>query len=269
MVRKRLIFLFGSILLAIFIFLRISSPKEMLIDKMASYFASPVIRVASAITNPLKAYLYRRKLKKNLYAVYRDLKKKYLKTMEENISLRGTLEYIKKSKDLIDFKDRYKLEDSILSKILIKNIDSSEHYIVVNRGERHGVKKNMAAIYKFQLIGRVSSVNPNYSKVSLITDSNSKVSAYANSSEVKGVVMGSNNIKTLNLRYVSHLKKLHNGDFVLSSGQGLVFPEGFCLGKIVKIKTQDLCHYIELEPLVKIEELETCILTDISKMNLF
>ena len=127
----------------------------------------------------------------------------------------------------------------------------------------------MVAIYKFQLLGRVCEVFPWYSKISLITDSQSKVSAYINSNNACGIVEGTNFFNKCYLRYISHLAKIKNNDFVFSNGEGLIFPEGFCLGKIVHFKTKDVCHDIEIEPLVDFSSLEMCHLTNQSKMNLF
>jgi rod shape-determining protein MreC len=179
------------------------------------------------------------------------------------------LHYDQKSKELQEFEARYELKNAILSKILIKNLSPEEHSIIINRGSRDGIEKNMAAIYKFQLLGRVQEVFSTHSKVILISDSHSNVSAYTNTSNARGIVKGTNTINKCQLHYISHLKAVHNGDLILSSGQGLIFPEGFCLGKIINIKTHDICHHVEVEPLVDFSAIEMCHVTNQSKMNLF
>jgi cell shape-determining protein MreC len=71
--------------------------------------------------------------------------------------------------------------------------------------------------------------------------------------------------------YVSHLASVVTDDLIFSSGQGLVFPEGFCLGKIVKqtLKEKALYYEIEIEPLVDLASLFFCLLTNQSKIDLF
>ena len=94
----------------------------------------------------------------------------------------------------------------------------------------------------------------------ILTDNNCKVSAFTNTDNAQGIVQGENKKNQCRLSYVSHLSKVQKGDFVFSSGQGLIFPEGFCLGKIKDYTTKDLCHNIELETLIDFESLEFCLL---------
>lgn len=189
--------------------------------------------------------------------------------LQEVVELKALYTYINKSEELRNFKNRYKLKNAILSKVLIKTLTENENTIIVNKGSRHGIKKDMVAIYKFQLVGRVSQVFPSYSKIILITDKRNKVAAYTNENDSRGIVEGTNTPHKCQLSYISHLKQIKNGDYVLSSGQGLLFPEGFCLGKIINIQTQDLCHTVELEPLINLKNLEMCHLTNQNKMDLF
>jgi len=206
---------------------------------------------------------------KKLCFIYKQLRQERDALVQENITLRALLHYENMSKDLREFEKRYNLENAILARILVRTLTIQEHSIIVNRGSSDGIEKDMVAIYKFQLLGRVTNVYPWYSKITLITDSHSKISAHTNTSNAKGIVTGSNFINKCHLRYISHLNPVHTNDLVFSSGQGQVFPQGFCLGKIVNVKTEDICHYVELEPLFDFQSIEMCYLTNQSKMNLF
>lgn len=268
MIKKPTILLITP-LLAIFIANRLFFSTPNILERVSSYITYPVLQISSTITNPIKNFFEKRLSHNELHARYDVLEKNNEELLAENIKLKATLHYAKKSAEIREFVSRYNLENTILAKILIKNISPNEHTIVINRGTRDGVEKNMVAIYKFQLVGRVKEVLPTYSKITLITDRRSKISSHTNTSNVKGIVQGTNQINRCKLSYISHLKPLQNGDFVLSSGQGLIFPEGLCLGKIVDIQTDGLCHNVELEPLVDLSSIEMCHVTNQSKMNLF
>lgn len=266
---KKRTLLFIIPLLTIFLINRVFFFKPTFLDKTASRLISPVLRLSHTLTAPFKTYLKKQTTYKKLFAQHQLLKQKQEDLLQENIKLNALLHYTQKSKELRDFADRYKLENALLSKILIKNLTPEEHSFIVNKGSRDGVQKDMVAIYKFQLIGRVKQVFPTYSKITLITDNHSKVAAHTNTSNAKGIVEGNNAINQCKLRYISHLKSVQKGDLVLSSGQGLIFPEGFCLGEIFSIQTNDLCHNVSLKPLVDLQTIEMCHLTSQSKMNLF
>lgn len=266
---KKLSFLLFPILLLIFLSNRIFFFTPTILETTASCLAYPAIKLSSTIAKPIRKFFKKRHSYNKLFKHYKQLSQERDRLLQESITLKASLAYLQKSSDLREFKNRYKLENAILSTVLIKTLTAQEHSIIVNRGSWAGVKEDMVAIYKFQLIGRVSQVYPWYSKITLITDRHSKISAHTNTSDARGIVEGNNTVNRCRLRYISHLNPVHNNDLVFSSGQGLVFPQGFCLGKIINIKTEDICHYVEVEPLVDFRSLEMCYLTNQSKMNLF
>lgn len=266
---KKVIIFVAVPLLMFFVAQRIFFFRHSFLEKAASYFVHPALYIANTVGGPIKKAAKNRYEYKNLLIRCKKLALERENILQENVQLRALIHYSEKSKELVEFQERYKLKDAILAKILVKNFTSEEHSMIVNRGSRDGIQENMVAIYKFQLLGKVKRVFPTYSKVVFITDTYSKVSAYTNTGDSRGIVHGTNQLNSCHLKYVSHLKTIHNGDFVLSSGQGLIFPEGFCLGKIINVKTNDLCHYVEVEPLIDFSNIEMCYLTNHSKMNLF
>lgn len=196
----------------------------------------------------------------NIKTKLEELKKENENLLAQNIKLSASLEFAKSSEPLRQFQERYNLNNTILAKIAIKNINEGENYILINQGSREGVQKDMVAIYNNQIVGRVADVFPYHSKITLITDEKSNVASYTSSSKANGIVQGKNKIDNCKLAYVSHLFKIEPEELVISSGQGLIFPEGFCLGKIKTIKQTGLCHEIEISPLFDLEKIDFCLL---------
>ena len=129
----------------------------------------------------------------------------------------------------------------------------------------------MVAIYKLQILGKVIETHPYHSKVLLLSDKSCQIAAFTNTTSAQGIVQGTNNLNVCTLSYITHLSKIELGDLVFCSGTGFVFPEGFCLGKIIKheIKKNDPYYSIDVAPLVDINAISYCLLTDASKINLF
>jgi rod shape-determining protein MreC len=269
MVKKKLFFTFFSIFLSAFVIQKIFFFRVGFAEKAASCAVYPIIRLSNFISKPIKKLFKNRRTYKQLLSYCQKLRTEREKLLHENIKLKALTHYAEKSADLREFRKRYQLEGALLAKVLTKTMTEQEQSMVVNRGTSHGIKKDMIAVYKFQLLGRVCEAFPFYSKIKLITDKQSKISAYANKTNTRGIVEGKNIVNKCDLKYISHLKALENDDLVFSSGQGLLFPEGFCLGKITKIKTKGVCHKVEIEPLIDLKSLEMCHLTNRSKMNLF
>ena len=268
-IKKKIFFISGSILLLLFLANRIFFFKKGFLENFASNITYPVIVATHYITNPIKNMLQKKASYNELKKQSIDLLKKNEDLLQENIKLQNTLRQVDLSQDLVDFQKRYNLQDATFAKVLVKNFSEDEHYFLINKGTRDGVEINMAVFYKFQLIGKITDVFRYHSKILLISDKNCKVSTYANSTSATGICVGKNKVNHCKMRYVSHLSKIQENDLVFSSGQGLVFPEGFCLGKIAKFRIKKLYYKIEIEPLVDLKTLKFCMLTNQEKLNAF
>lgn len=266
---KKVVIILSTSLLILFLINRIFFFKKSFIETAAANITYPFIWIGSKMAKPVKYFLDHKKKYHQLLSENIILKNKNENLETELIQLKSCINFEKNSQEILDFKKRYNLHNSIFAKIITKNLTSNEHYFFINRGNAHNIKKNMIAIYKLQIIGKVVDVYRWYSKVRLITDKKNKIAAYTNNTNAKGIIQGINNINKLKLEFVDHFSKIENDDFVISSGQGLVFPEGFCLGKIDKFKKNGLYFNIEIKPLIEIEKLENCLITDQEKINIF
>ncbi len=234
------------------------------LESIGSSLTYPFIWTAGALASSIDNITTARASYAQLRAEYELEHQNYLKALDEIIQLRATVHNYESIKELIEFKQRYNYPTAILAKILIKNINPVQHYYWVNRGISDGVKVNMVALYQNHVVGRVAEVHGNYSKVILITDQHCKVAAYLGTTHAQGILQGYNCIDCCNLRYVSHLCTVNDNDLVISSGEGCIFPEGFCLGKIVfhMIKEKELYHCIDIKPVINLKALRTCMLID-------
>lgn len=267
---KKIFWFIATLTLITFLSSRIFSFKRGLLEDIATTLTYPAFLLSSNIAECLHNRQNNNDSYQQLKQKYEKLNNGYEELLADNVRLRATLHFEQQSHELIEFQTRYSLTDKILAKILVKNINPDEHYFLINKGLRHGVKKDMVAIYMTQIVGRISEVFEHYSKLILITDPTCKIAAFSSTTGANGIVLGQNNISSCKFSYVSHLSQIADNDIILSSGQGLIFPEGFCLGKILKhsIEQKSLYHDIEIKPIFDLKHLQFCLLVDNSKINL-
>lgn len=269
---KKLLFSAGIFLLFMFTIHRVVFFNQPgLSEKITSIICYPFMCVSTYFSNKINLMTTTKENYKTLEQKHKKLYDDYMEMLDELIKAKASLKAYNELKPLIDFKTRYAQEKAIVAKVLMRNLSSSEHYFIVNQGSNTGVVKDMIALFQNHLIGRVYEVYPLYSKVMLITDQRSRVSVYTGQTNSRGIVQGFNNGNRCQLCYVSHLCTLNDHDLVVSSGQGLIFPEGFCLGKIVLHSLEDkaLYHYIEIEPFVPFESITYCHLVLGSNITFF
>ncbi len=131
--------------------------------------------------------------------------------------------------------------------------------MLIDAGTSRGVEPDMAVVYiamsRWQGNRSVSLV---ISKVVTIHDATCKVAATCITSKAIGIHEGRNNKDITALNYVSHLDSVCVGDYIISSGQGLVFPRGLGIGQITACRQEGLFHIIDVKPFVDVATLEYC-----------
>lgn len=218
-----------------------------------SFLFFPVIKLYSLFMEPfeqLEAYVQSRS---TLWSTIEFLHKENHYLKEQLIQQIALQRFVQETEDMVAFASRYDSNQQLLTKILFTSISSREDVAIIDKGFQYKVEKDDVVVYKNMLIGRVIEVYPWYSKVAFITDKRCKISAQTNP-EVVGICSGKNNGE-LEFNFVPHFKAVKNEDLVLSNGNGLVYPQGFALGKVISCKTDNVAHYIQLAPLLDFRSL--------------
>ena len=132
--------------------------------------------------------------------------------------------------------------------------------LIINKGTRHGIEKNMPVITHQGLVGRVARAAALASKVLLITDVRSAIDAVTQETRDGMVVVGTNS-PFLDTRYLEAKAEVSDGDRVISSGLGGVFPKGLFIGVLKDVRpTRDgLFLSARVEPAVDLGRLEEVI----------
>jgi len=105
--------------------------------------------------------------------------------------------------------------------------------VLLNVGARDGIIDGWAAMDGIGLVGRVSGVGDNTSRVLLLTDATSSVPATIQPSGQTALVGGDNSSAPL-LDFVENADLVRPGDRVVSSGDGGVFPAGLLIGQVAE-----------------------------------
>jgi len=132
--------------------------------------------------------------------------------------------------------------------------DSSGAFVrsmVLDAGARDGIKKGQAAISGEGLVGRVSEVGDNTSRILLVTDLNSRIPVRLEAGRDNGMLAGDNTDRP-SLIYLPATARLVVGDRIVTSGDGAVFPPGLAVGTVLAAED----GVIRVQPLVNWNRLE-------------
>ena len=255
--RKRR-WLYGSVL-SLFVFVGFSSFFSLgMLERAVSYIVYPLLVAQHKLVTPLKSYFQQRRTVTELGRLIAKVQADRDELISENISLHSLLSYALETEELVRYKKRYDDAHMILAQVLMKHYSEQSHYFLLDKGSHDGIEPDMIAVYKNCLLGKVIDVYPYYCKVVLVTDKTCKVAAYCTQTSAGGIHQGVCKENETTLHHVSHLEKLIQHDLVLSSGEGLVFPKGFALGKVKSYESNGLYYAITIEPLLDIRKLAYC-----------
>ncbi len=137
--------------------------------------------------------------------------------------------------------------------------DAFQDFILINMGEKSGLKKGMPVLAQGKVIlGKISEVYDNFSKVMLISDKSSSFDAKIQDSDIYGVVKGEGNYLVI-FDLIPQDKEIKQGDLVITSSLGGIFPKGLLVGEIKEVKKSDVTPYqkADLQPFFYPSNLET------------
>ncbi len=251
---------------------RFLSLQSKSIDGIASVFIYPFLVLQHTFVHPLQGWWQQKASYKELNSLLQSSLEQVENLQKQLIETKSILSYKDGTKELTDFAQRYKTDKGVLAQVLFKSFgdrmqtevveekdtDRPLHFFLIDAGKNKGIVPNMIAVYKNCLIGRVTEVYPYYSKVTLITDKLCKVAAYCSKNGVQGIHEGVNNTLHTRLTFVNHLDTVEEGDMVISSGEGLIFPRGFGLGYIASCEPESFSHAITIKPLIDLSRISYC-----------
>jgi rod shape-determining protein MreC len=141
--------------------------------------------------------------------------------------------------------------------------------IIVNRGARDGIAAGMPVVAgEGTLIGRVIGVSVDAAQVLLITSSSSAVSARIQETRVSGSVIGDVNA-ALEMELIPLGAAVSEGDIIITSGLGGIFPPDILIGQVSSVRQQELFQVAQIRSLVDFDTLElVLIITNFQPVDL-
>ena len=162
---------------------------------------------------------------------------------------------------LLGYKETATQFDLVAARVIGRESATWSSTIVVNRGTTDGIANDMAVVTSMGLVGHISEVNLNSSKVQLILDPRSSVGTLIQrpESRVAGIVEGDINNPTMpRMINIPKNSDVIVGDVVVTSGFGGIYPKGIVVGKIKDIQNEEsgLLKYGVVDTTVDFQKLE-------------
>lgn len=144
------------------------------------------------------------------------------------------------------------------AKPIARGYDRLLNTIIIDKGEKDAIKKDMAVITANGLVGKIHVVRENYSEIILLRDPNFSVAVRLQNSRHEGIVSGTGGAYSL-LKYIPPEEPVQKDELVITSGLDGIFPPGILVGIVSHIAAErtDFFQHLEVTPFQpdsKIEE---------------
>ena len=140
-----------------------------------------------------------------------------------------------------------------------RSLDRFGGSLTLNKGKEDGVMANRAVLTPDGLVGRVERSTAHQARVLTLLHRDCAVAARVERSRVEGVLRWDfGDHPTLHLLYVSSQEDVKEGDRILTSGLGGIFPQGIRVGTVerVALEPYGLMKEILIRPSVDFRSVE-------------
>ena len=176
--------------------------------------------------------------------------------VQENVQLKSLLG-LDKSRELASFRP-------VTARVIGRSPTVWYGTINLDRGSSSGVRVNQPVVAGDGLVGKVTSVTPGASQVTLITDQTSGVSAKITDSGIGGIVQpAAGDPNDLLLEFVSGKQKIAKGEAVVTAGSTAsklesLFPPGIPIGSVSRVEDAELNLYqrVHIRPYSDLRKLD-------------
>jgi rod shape-determining protein MreC len=190
-------------------------------------------------------------------------------TRAENARLRGEIDQLRlrnrelegqageaqRLSVLLNFREAHPEAQMLAAQVISASADPASHTLVLNRGDRDHVRRNLAVITPEGIVGKIVEALPTTCEVLLINDKDSGAGALLADTRTHGVVKGSGD-PDARLDYIVNDEPVHTGEMILTSGEDRIYPKDLLIGTVVTANPGNPFQVIHVRPAARLDRLE-------------
>ena len=237
--RFKVLICIAALLLGLMTYIAVSGGFATVPERIISTVTYPFVTAANAISDGVGGFVDRlvnadtykqqnEELRSQLSDMYKTTMD-YEELKEENLLLREMLG-LKEQNESFVFSDP--------CDVVARTANDMYGGFTINRGSSDGLSLNDPIITSVGLVGRVTEIAPNYSKVSTLLSPQVNVGVFTMRTRATGVLENDVATAEKGLCLMSNILKdadIRAGDIIVTSGNSGLFPEGIIVGEVTEV----------------------------------
>ncbi|MBM3565590.1 MAG: rod shape-determining protein MreC [Alphaproteobacteria bacterium] len=229
-------FAYFGLVAAAFGLMMLGKVDALLMDRLRVHVVDVVAPIMDALSRPAAAV-------HNVVVKSREVARLH----EENVRLRAELDTLRQWETVAR---RFEVENESLktllqwapppeakfvtARVIADTGGAFVHSMIVDAGERYGIRRGQAVMSGEGLAGRIAAVGGRSARLLLLTDLNSRLPIMVERTGTRAIAAG-DNTSVLRLVYLSDGGEVAPGDRIVTSGHGGVFPPGLPVGVVISV----------------------------------
>jgi rod shape-determining protein MreC len=127
-------------------------------------------------------------------------------------------------------------EGAIFAEVVYAGRDPFARTVMVDKGSQQGIELGQPVIDSDGVLGQVTRVHPLLAEVTLVVDKDHPVPVQVVRNGLRGIVYGSGDGATLELRHMAANADVQVGDVLVTSGIDEVYPPGLPVAHVLQVE---------------------------------
>jgi rod shape-determining protein MreC len=159
---------------------------------------------------------------------------------------------------LLNFRQSHEKVPMIMARVIGASAGTASHTVEIDRGERDGIRRNMAVITPDGAVGKIIESYRDTAQVLLLSDKEGGAGAMLVSSRIQSPVKGTGD-PMLSMSYVAAEETVNAGEKIVTSGMDKIFPRDVPIGTVLDVKQGNPFKQIRVKPAARLDRLEEVI----------
>lgn len=170
-------------------------------------------------------------------------------------------------RNLLAVKDNYNF-NFVAARVIGREQVALSKTILINKGTVQGLNVGMPVLAGPGVIGRITAASWHTSKILLLIDESSNIDAFVQRNRTQGIIRGAGSRGCV-MKYISKTQDVKEGDTIISSGIGGVFPKGLMIGLVSHVDKQEAGLFLKINvtPFIDFTKLEEVLVMVSDKEN--
>lgn len=239
---KHLLILLSAICVALLILSHLFDISKEPFNTMNEYIFLPIQGSIGQIGKYAGKRMDKRKTLKELQEENRELKEKVSQLETENTYLHQSKVEYDRLKELYEMDKSLPSYSKVEANIVSKAPGNWFDFFVIDKGAKHGIKKDMNVVASSGLVGIVTEVGTHYSKVMSIINDSSNVKAMTLSTSAQCLVAGDLSLLDKGYIHIVQLSdpkdKIEEGERIVTSNISTKYMPGILIGYVKSLEKE-------------------------------